>query len=349
MTALVGGTTAFVNLDKDLVVTIDGEPQTVHSYTKTVGDVLDHLGIVVGEHDTVAPALDAPIADGTRISIRYGRLIEYTVDGEPREAWVTATSVDEALEQLGVRDENVFVSVSRSMPIGRQGLSFDLRMPHAVTLWVEGEETEIQTTAATVADALGEAGIEVGENDYVTPSLDTYPPDGAVVKVYRITGKVEAREEPIEYETERKKTNDIYVGQTKVGQKGKDGVRKVIYELVQNDDGDWEIKRKLASEVVEEPEPRIILVGTKPYPRTGAEHLNWAALAQCESSGNPRAVSSNGLYYGLYQFSLSTWRSVGGSGLPTDASPEEQTYRAQVLYMRAGAGQWPVCGSRLFS
>ena len=41
---------------------------------------------------------------------------------------------------------------------------------------------------------------------------------------------------------------------------------------------------------------------------------NWAALAQCESSGNPTIISSNGLYHGLYQFSVSTWQAVGGSG-----------------------------------
>jgi soluble lytic murein transglycosylase-like protein len=78
----------------------------------------------------------------------------------------------------------------------------------------------------------------------------------------------------------------------------------------------------------------------------GADGLNWAALAQCESSGNPRAVNPNG-HYGLYQFSLSTWRSVGGSGNPIDASPAEQTYRAKVLYKKAGAGQWS-CGHHLF-
>jgi hypothetical protein len=80
--------------------------------------------------------------------------------------------------------------------------------------------------------------------------------------------------------------------------------------------------------------------------RTGG--LNWAALARCESGGNPRAVNPAG-YYGLYQFSPSTWRSVGGSGLPSRASSAEQTRRAVILYHRSGAGQWPHCGPRLFS
>src|SRR3712207_8586290 len=63
--------------------------------------------------------------------------------------------------------------------------------------------------------------------------------------------------------------------------------------------------------------------------------LNWAALAKCESGGNPRAVNPAG-YYGLYQFSLSTWAGVGGSGNPVDASPAEQLARAQKPYARSG-------------
>ncbi len=79
------------------------------------------------------------------------------------------------------------------------------------------------------------------------------------------------------------------------------------------------------------------------------DSLNWAALAACESGGNPSIVSSNGLYHGLYQFSTSTWRSVGGSGNASDAPASEQTARAKALYDRAGVGQWPHCGPRLYS
>lgn len=74
--------------------------------------------------------------------------------------------------------------------------------------------------------------------------------------------------------------------------------------------------------------------------------LNWPALAQCESSGNPRAVSM-GRYFGLYQFDLQTWGSVGGVGNPADASPTEQTARAQQLYDKRGPAPWPVCGWHL--
>lgn len=68
------------------------------------------------------------------------------------------------------------------------------------------------------------------------------------------------------------------------------------------------------------------------------------AIADCESGGDPEIVSSSGLYYGKYQFSPDTWESVGGKGLPSEASEAEQDYRAALLYTRSGPGQWPVCG-----
>ena len=68
------------------------------------------------------------------------------------------------------------------------------------------------------------------------------------------------------------------------------------------------------------------------------------AIADCESGGDPKIVSSSGLYFGKYQFSPGTWESVGGKGLPSDAPEAEQDYRAALLYERSGPGQWPVCG-----
>lgn len=62
-------------------------------------------------------------------------------------------------------------------------------------------------------------------------------------------------------------------------------------------------------------------------------------IAQRESGGNPSAVNPSG-YYGLFQFSPSTWASVGGTGNPANASVEEQWKRARILYQTAGASQW---------
>lgn len=74
---------------------------------------------------------------------------------------------------------------------------------------------------------------------------------------------------------------------------------------------------------------------------------NFGALAACESTNNPRAISPNGRYRGLYQFTFDTWASVGGSGDPAQAPRAEQTRRARALYVRRGRAPWPVCGAFL--
>jgi hypothetical protein len=67
------------------------------------------------------------------------------------------------------------------------------------------------------------------------------------------------------------------------------------------------------------------------------------SIAACESGGDPTTNTGNG-FYGKYQFTQSTWESVGGKGLPSSASESEQDARAQRLYAQQGSSPWPVCG-----
>jgi peptidoglycan hydrolase-like protein with peptidoglycan-binding domain len=66
---------------------------------------------------------------------------------------------------------------------------------------------------------------------------------------------------------------------------------------------------------------------------------DWQRLRECESSDNYSIDTGNG-YYGAYQFSLGTWKSVGGAGLPSNASPGEQDARALILYRERGWEPW---------
>jgi LysM repeat protein len=72
----------------------------------------------------------------------------------------------------------------------------------------------------------------------------------------------------------------------------------------------------------------------------------WDQLAQCESGGNWAINTGNGFYGGL-QFTLSSWQATGGSGLPSNASREEQIMRAERLLAMQGWGAWPACTSKL--
>jgi peptidoglycan hydrolase-like protein with peptidoglycan-binding domain len=66
-------------------------------------------------------------------------------------------------------------------------------------------------------------------------------------------------------------------------------------------------------------------------------------IAQCESSGNPAAVSADGRYRGKYQFSRATWRAMGGTGDPAAAPESVQDAMAAKLLAQRGTSPWPNC------
>lgn len=95
-----------------------------------------------------------------------------------------------------------------------------------------------------------------------------------------------------------------------------------------------------------QPKPRVSPPKPKPVYTAVSSGSVWDRLAQCESGGNWSINTGNG-YYGGLQFTLSTWRGVGGSGYPHQASREEQIARGQILQARSGWGQWPACAAKL--
>ncbi len=82
-----------------------------------------------------------------------------------------------------------------------------------------------------------------------------------------------------------------------------------------------------------------VLVGTVGTASAEPSSTDWLRLRTCESGGNYAINTGNG-YYGAYQFDLGTWRSVGGTGLPSNASPATQDALAYKLWQQRGWSPW---------
>ena len=134
--------------------------------------------------------------------------------------------------------------------------------------------------------------------------------------------------------------DSMNVGQTEVVRAGRPGVRDVTYRF-RLEDGDVVRKTVVDKDVHRKPRAKIVRVGTQePY---GV----WDRLAQCESGGNWHINTGNG-YYGGLQFSLGTWHSYGGTGLPSQHSRETQIAIATKLRNASGGyGAWPACAAKL--
>jgi len=77
---------------------------------------------------------------------------------------------------------------------------------------------------------------------------------------------------------------------------------------------------------------------------SGSASATLSRIAQCESGGDPTAVSADGQYRGKYQFDRATWERMGGSGDPAQAGEAEQDRIAAKLLAQRGTSPWPVCG-----
>ncbi|MEU3778589.1 ubiquitin-like domain-containing protein [Streptomyces sp. NPDC032472] len=346
---LAGGTTAFVAADKSVRLTVDGESRTLHTFADDVSELLAAEGLGVGAHDLVAPARGAALDDGDEVVVRYGRPLRLTLDGQIRQVWTTARTVEGALRQFGVRVEGAYLSALRTAPVPRSGLDLAVRTERSITFMADGGETTIRTNAATVREALGQAGLTLQGEDTTSVPPDSFPRDGQTVTVLRISGTREVREEHIPYATERIEDDTLFAGTEVVERPGRHGARRVTYAL-RTVNGVRQKPRRVAEDVVREPVTQLVRVGTKPLPASvaGAEGLDWAALAQCESGGRAHATDASGTYGGLYQFDVRTWQALGGTGRPQDATGAEQTFRAKKLYVQRGASPWPHCGRRLY-
>lgn len=158
----------------------------------------------------------------------------------------------------------------------------------------------------------------------------------------RITVRGSEREQVLPPPVELRDNDVLPVGEVRVDETGEAGLRHEIVEVILHND--VEVDERVVATTERPPTPTIISVGTS---TSEAAARDWAALARCESGGDPTIVSRSGRYHGLYQFDRSTWESVGGTGLPSEATPDEQRRRAILLYEQRGAQPWPTCGRHL--
>ncbi len=347
--ALIVGAYSFGALTKTVTLSLDGQEREVRAMGSTVAEVLEAQDISIGAHDAVAPGLNEDVADGTKISVRFGREFEVTVDGTPTTYWVKSTTVAGALEEIGQGYDAAELSVSRSSSIGRSGMGLEVVTVKEFRVRVGSKKAKPREVAAvTVSEALAELGVKVDSDDKVKPALDALVSDGDRVVVTKIRVKEKkVKKERIPFKTIEAKDPDMFKGETIVDREGVVGLRNVTYELKFRN-GKFKKRVVVEANVTRKPVAARVRVGTKEVVANFAGgNTVWDALAQCESGGNWAINTGNG-YYGGLQFNAGTWAAYGGTGLPHQHSREEQIAVATRLRNAAGGyGAWPGCAAKL--
>ncbi|MBD7917122.1 transglycosylase family protein [Cellulomonas sp. Sa3CUA2] len=365
---VAAGGSAVAQAHKTVALDVDGEVTRVSTFAGSVDGLLADQDVEVGDRDSVSH--QGALADGAEIVVRHATALVVTIDGNRQVVWTTALSADEALDTLADRAGSVALVASRSAD--RAELPLDLALNGRAEVLVDGTVLDVPEADATVGEVLDQLAVVLQPLDRVQVQRSG---NGVVqVVVQRVVVQDVATTSEVPFTSRTEDDASRFTGQKVVAQAGVPGVRTVV-ERVTTVDGVEETREPVSDGITQAPVEEIVKVGTKARPVApapapaassarsssgssaaagpiaaggSADSLNWAALARCESGGRPDAVSSTGKYHGLYQFSVATWQAVGGAGLPSQASADEQTARAKMLYNRSGAGQWPHCGKNLF-
>jgi resuscitation-promoting factor RpfB len=337
-------------------VHVDGEVARMQTYASTVGQVIDRLAVHVGDRDVVEPDLHTPVVEDMVIDVQRAITVDVHVDGALVHRVVApVASIGAVLEQAGlgkVRDIEARVSPTLGAAV-QDGGQVEVWLPRTVSLSIDGDEQALTTYARDVEELLDEQDVELGPHDRVSHPMDTPLTSVDHIVVARIQVGEEVEEVVLPHAVVREPSYEVWRGTTRVVQEGRDGVRYDRYRVVEVDGVPSE-RELISQQVAVQPQPRIVLVG---------QHVDWDALARCESGGNWSIDAhdqldpySDARYYGGLQFNYRSWRAAGGkqyADWPHEATREQQIATAERLLELRSAwgidpwGGWPACARRL--
>ena len=288
---LVGGTLAFFLAQKAVTVTVDGQARTVGTYADTVGEVLEEEGLEPAAHDVVLPAARQSVDDGDTVVLNRARPLELTVDGVSREVYVTALSVDEALEQLGYRADGLVLSASRSERLPLDGMELIDHHAQGDRRWSPtARSASSRTTAATAGDLLAEQGIALSETDRTSLYLEQALLNRMRLQVFRVQVERGRRvTAAIPYERVETPDPNAFEGDETVTEPGV--ARRAGHHATASPSptASRPPARSSSTEVTREPVAEQVTVGTKPRPTQQPRRADGLQLGPRWRSASPAA------------------------------------------------------------
>lgn len=340
--ALAATTLGYFSVTHAVTLSVDGKTHTVRTFGDDVSDVLAGEGIKLQSRDVVVPSLASGVDDGDTITVRYSRPLEVSVDGVEKTYWTTATKIETALDQLGIKHGQAALSTSRSASIDREGMALAITTPKRFLVKIGGKDARrVKVAAPTVRALLNRLHAKYDANDIVKPALAKRIKAGDKITVIHVRkARKHVAREAVAAGVVEKPDSSQYAGERTTVSAGKPGLRDVTYKVVFHN-GKVFRRVVLSQTVLRKPVAAVVRVGTKKVAAGGA----WDRIAKCESGGNWHINTGNG-YFGGLQFAQTTWNSFDAPNYAARAdlaSREEQIDIADRVLASEGWNAWPVC------
>ncbi|MFP3853663.1 MAG: ubiquitin-like domain-containing protein [Anaerolineales bacterium] len=167
---------------------VDGQVTSVRTHARTVEGALRQVGQAPRQADEVFPSLSQPLKGVRRIEMRRAQPVLVTFDGE--SGWVNSASLWPAnlLQQMDVRllpGDRLWIDGMPYHPDQGQLKEIPDRLRlvrgSSVSIRRSGQPIQIQTAAATAAEALADKGHALYEGDIFEPAAVSAPERGQAV------------------------------------------------------------------------------------------------------------------------------------------------------------------------
>lgn len=198
--------------------------------------------------------LDVTIIDANKITINNCDDIQIV--------HLAKGTVADALEkaEITLAEDEISVPAPDSKITG--DTEINIYKTKTVSVTADGKTKDVKLALVNVYDALNYSGYEVDDDDILSTSHSDDVENINAVTIKRVTYKTESTKEKIAYDTVKKNSDKVELGETKVKTKGKDG-EKIVTREVKYIDGKKSSDKVVAEKRIKEPVDKVVLVGTK--------------------------------------------------------------------------------------
>lgn len=245
--------TAYLALEKQVTLVVDGHPKAIRTLSTDVGGLLESSGVDLPIGGVVVPPPGTPLADGMTVVVDSDGSLA-AVEQAPTHvgAWVMEVAGGPAAK-LRIPSVESVLSAGRSAGPSRTV---------AVHVVVLGKDRDVVTDATTVRELLSAMGIEPDADDRVRPSPGTPLTPGMPVRYTQVTARIREIRVPIPYATHTVYSDELAPGEVRITRAGQDGVMIETYR-VRVVNGEVVSRRLLGRRVVAEAIPQQRVVGRR--------------------------------------------------------------------------------------
>ena len=242
--------------------------------------------------------LDQPLPEAQSYTLQVRRAVTLTLvkpDGE-QTIQTAAFTVGQALTEAGIP----LYAADRLDPPAETPITGPLTVTYTpsreIIVSADGQSLAIRSAAATVGQALAEAGIPLEGLDTSLPSEDAPLPEDGKIRIVRVVETVTLTQKSIPFTTLTEYSAELELDQQAITQPGAAGLA-VTRVRMRSEDG-VEVSRQSESEsVVRPPQDHVVSYGTRVVMHTitvdGITITYWRALQFWATSYHPAETGSD--------------------------------------------------------